>query len=274
VRVFDTDGLFTPPVVRSGTWLADGTVDEDLLHAALDRPVAMTELIGVWNHAVHRARFFVRASFEPFAPGEWSHLRARAQPRPSPDQVLARYQHALSRMPQSHYSMTLYGEAVGAALERRTQLVQANVEANREPRRNGLPPDAPGAGAVLDEAVELLGCEARPTEVSSREPIWLRCDFRALRRIDRDYAVFVHIESPSGRFLADHAPVAGQRPTSGWRPQEHVRDVFPITPPENAPPGSWQVWVGLFDGDHRAHAEPAELTDGEDRVRGPIITIR
>jgi hypothetical protein len=61
--------------------------------------------------------------------------------------------------------------------------------------------------------------------------------------------LFVHVEGP-GRSLtnADHAPA---RPFEWWRAGQYVRYTTTFVAPRV--PGHYTVWVGLFDGPHRAH---------------------
>ncbi len=58
----------------------------------------------------------------------------------------------------------------------------------------------------------------------------------------RDYAVFVHVGSPP-LAQADHLP---RVPTSAWRAGRVLRDVFQVDA-AGVPPGTYPVWVGLYD---------------------------
>ena len=119
VQVFDTDGLFTPDVVQSSAWRHGGGTDEALLRRAFSRPVVMTEISGPWEIAAARSSWLQQRYSSVHAPQHWIYVFPRYQVRPTSDQILARYRNALEKLPSNYYLMTLYGEAVGAAVERR-----------------------------------------------------------------------------------------------------------------------------------------------------------
>ncbi|MFT5357990.1 MAG: hypothetical protein ACI9KE_005227, partial [Polyangiales bacterium] len=242
VRVFDTDGLFTPDVVELGA----ETVDHDIILRAFERPIAMSELYGPW--AVGAQLPEVRAAYRPHP--DFGHLGARDVPRPSPELILERYEYALSRLPSAYSLMTLYGEGVGAAVERRVELVR------------GLASDA--AGAVLDEApsfarpavrlddsVDLLGCEV-PSEAAAGEDLSISCYFKVIRALPRNFDVFVHVIG--GTFIhGDHTPVGGFLPTSEWPVGRIVRDRFRVHVPDDYH-GELSPRIGLYAGSRRARA--------------------
>lgn len=268
VRVFDTDGLFTPVVVQSESWQDGEQVDAALIDAALDRDVVMTELFGNWMRATMRSRI-ARERYRPLPGMGYSYLRRVDARPPSPEQILERYEHASDEMPSSYYLMTLYGEAVGAALQRRLETVRFHLES--PPTVDALPEDLEGGVAVLDGSIELHGCRA-PARVARGERFTLECFFRALQPVRRDYTVFVHLEGPDGqRVVADHLPAGGFHPTSEWTPGEIVRTAVQVRMPDDA--SILRAWVGLFVGSHRARAAGGTL-DSVGRVRGPEVRAR
>jgi hypothetical protein len=54
------------------------------------------------------------------------------RPAPSPDEVLRRYREFVARFPKLFHLHTLYGEAVGAAVERRLRIVERRLAKARE----------------------------------------------------------------------------------------------------------------------------------------------
>jgi hypothetical protein len=115
-RIFDTAGLFTPPVVESEAWQADETVDEALLSAAFGHEPVVAFLDAPWVEALWRYPDVV-ADYRPSR--DQLYMEYRYLRPPSRELVLARYAEGLAKMPTHYYLMTLYGEAVGAALEKR-----------------------------------------------------------------------------------------------------------------------------------------------------------
>jgi hypothetical protein len=108
----------------SAHWQTHGTVDRTLVEAAFANAVIATELNRLWAEAAARSpdvrRRFANADRESW----FAHLQPRDRVPPSMGQVLERYDAALAKMPRAYYVMTLYGEAVGAAVERRAQYIR------------------------------------------------------------------------------------------------------------------------------------------------------
>jgi hypothetical protein len=103
-----------------------------------------------------------------------------------------------------------------------------------------LPPAGPcsipdNAGATLGEAVRLAGYAVKPDGV--------RLCWEALRPLDADYTVFVHVLDASGALVAagDGPPNSGLYPTTAWATGERVDDWHPVV----VPVGAW-VEVGLY----------------------------
>jgi hypothetical protein len=130
VRVFDTDGLFTPAVVHDPEWRNAGGVSSDLIEWAFDRPAAASELYGSWSRAM-RANAKLRQEYKPWRDNDYIHWRSVNAVKPSTEQILARYRYALAKFPSAYYVMTIYGEAVGAALYRRVGIVENSEEASK-----------------------------------------------------------------------------------------------------------------------------------------------
>jgi 4-amino-4-deoxy-L-arabinose transferase-like glycosyltransferase len=72
----------------------------------------------------------------------------------------------------------------------------------------------------------------------------------ALRQPERDYTVFVHIESASGEIMAqsDAQPLDGQYPTAIWDAGEAVVSTWRVSLPPTLKAGSYRVWLGLYNG--------------------------
>lgn len=274
VKVFDTDGLFTRAVVEDPGRRADGRGNPRIAAIAMDRPVVMTELMGGWGAAAWSVPA-VRARYRPLYPWDRAYLVPRDAVPPSAAEIVARYERAAARMPRLFFAMTLYGEAVGAAIERRLAIVRRTAADNPTPTVSAAPEGLAGAGVTLDGLAELLGCSAVPERVAPGEEVLVTCWFRVLGATERRYRVFLHFEGQGVgvRFLGDHDPAGGFHPTDRWRPGEIVRDAWRVTVPASAPAGDVRVFIGLFEGDRRAGASHSEAVDAAGRVPGPMIRI-
>lgn len=274
-RVFDTDGLFTPAVVQDAEWRRRRDPSPDLVHEALDRPVVMTELMPPWDLWA-RENPVLRERYRPWWPDDWGLLTPRDGVVPSAEQIRERYEWAAARMPQWFYAMTLYGEAVGAALDKRLEFVRHATSDNAQPVVGAAPAGLPGAGVTLENVAEVRGCAVEPAAAVPGDQLKVTCWFLVLRGTDRRDRVFLHFDreaGPSYRFQADHEPAAGFWPTDRWRPGETVRDVSRVVVPPGAPPGSYRLFVGLYDGDHRRRGYPASALDPDGRIPGPRVRV-
>lgn len=126
VRIFETDGLFTPAVVQNAHWLKTRRPDRALVEEAFSRPVVMTELLSGWGKVAMNVPL-VRSRYQPLRKGDTLHWVAKDRKVPESSQIVRRYDEALRKMPQWFYVMTLYGEPVGALLERRTTFARWNL---------------------------------------------------------------------------------------------------------------------------------------------------
>ena len=81
-----------------------------------------------------------------------------------------------------------------------------------------------------------------------------------------DLKIFVHLVDSNDHILAqfDGQPKAGTYPTSQWIPGEIIADSYPILFPDNAPPGPYRVFVGLYD--EASGLRLPVLNDSEGRV--------
>jgi 4-amino-4-deoxy-L-arabinose transferase-like glycosyltransferase len=125
-----------------------------------------------------------------------------------------------------------------------------------------------GALALRDVAV--------PTRTVAGAPVIARIDYELLQPIARDAVVFLHATGPDGSLVAqdDHAPRAGQSPTSLWDSGDCARETFTL----NLPPdftGPLQLWTGWYDAAGRLAATSAYDSQhprfADDRV--PIATV-
>lgn len=122
VKVWETPGLFTRDIrIHGNTGIQSQPVTPALLNAAINRPIAMTELFAnEWTTPIARDPVLSQR-FEPT--GGWAYLRERGAARPSQQQILERYQAALDKFPSWLYLTDMYGGPLTAAFERRARVV-------------------------------------------------------------------------------------------------------------------------------------------------------
>lgn len=61
--------------------------------------------------------------------------------------------------------------------------------------------------------------------------------------------VFTQLIDPGGALQAgfDNQPVGNTYPTTAWQPGERITDQYRLKLAKSAPPGNYQLWVGLYD---------------------------
>jgi hypothetical protein len=117
-------------------------------------------------------------------------------------------------------------------------------------------------GYALDRAAYRPGDDVRVTLY------WL-----GARRPDRDYKVFVHLRDQADQQMIsqhDSDPVYGFTPTTRWEPGELIADEHVLPLPADTPPGTYQLWVGMYDP---ATGERLASADAPGQDRWPIGTI-
>lgn len=273
VKVFDTDGLFTPAISRNEQWKQKGTVSPSLIkHAFSLRPIA-TELLKDWSLAAMKSKS-IMADFEIFRGSKVlpKHLRPRIRELPSMEVILKRYEEAMEKFPCRYYILSLHGESVGAAMDRRYDYIQSVIE-DHDPLVAG----AIDSTALLGDALFPLaglstyGCKITPQKVKAGKEITTMCCFKRTREVKYTYQLFLHFEGP-GRFQGDHFPIGGLVPTNYW-PEGIVCDMFRMKVPKTASPGTYKLFFGLHTWMKRENVSPAKATDGNNRIIGPELEI-
>lgn len=102
--------------------------------------------------------------------------------------------------------------------------------------------------AHLGDSIRLLGYDLDKTRARPGESVRLTLYWRAVRRPLASYTVFTHALDPQGivRGQKDSIPRGGELPTDRWLPDEVVVDPYTIEFPRDAPPGNYQLEVGMY----------------------------
>ena len=104
---------------------------------------------------------------------------------------------------------------------------------------------ADGGGA----AMTLRGYRLSSRSVRPGETLALTLYWEAAARPARDYTVFNHVTGADGTLWGqqDSPPAEGRPPTSRWRPGEAVADRHEIAVKPDAPPGTYELFTGLYE---------------------------
>jgi len=137
-----------------------------------------------------------------------------------------------------------------------TDLVLFDGMIDPRPRQYQPPPMDHHVDVVLSnsegqQSIRLLGYDLPSTPVEPGGSLELTLYWKALRRMERIYAVFNHLVGPDGTLWAqqDGWPQQGTYHTSQWLPGEIVEDRYTIQVPLDTPPGAYTLQVGMYDAD-------------------------
>ena len=102
--------------------------------------------------------------------------------------------------------------------------------------------------AVFNNAIILQSFDLERDHYMPGETMPLSLYWSSPAAIDQDYRVFVHISRNGQNIIEkDNPPVQGARPTSGWVPNEVIRDSYAFVIPADASGGDYLLEVGLFN---------------------------
>jgi hypothetical protein len=99
----------------------------------------------------------------------------------------------------------------------------------------------------LDDRVRLLGYNITGAFQPGSE-VHLTLFWQALKAMDEDYTVFIHLTDPQGHVWGqkDNPPVDGFYPTTAWEVGEIVRDQYEVPISPETPPGTYYVVTGMY----------------------------
>ena len=91
-------------------------------------------------------------------------------------------------------------------------------------------------------------------------------------QVDRCYTVFCHLLSADGELLGQHdsLPLRGERRTTSWEPGEVFEDRYKIEVDRGAPPGPYQLSLGMYDSETLERL-PVVTEAGERLVNDRIV---
>jgi len=130
-----------------------------------------------------------------------------------------------------------------------------SIELARVQVRRAEPVDLSGTDPVgpfvFEEQMELLAYRLGNNSAKPGNYFRLFLYWRARSDVSADYTVFVHLTDEEGHTVAqgDSAPTGGIFPTWAWIPKEVVEDEHLISLEMDAPPGGYQLAVGLYEVD-------------------------
>jgi hypothetical protein len=105
------------------------------------------------------------------------------------------------------------------------------------------------AEANLGENFRLLGYDYEPAQAFPGDTIHITLYWESLNPTAADYTVFIHLLDEEGQLQGqkDSQPLGGKYPTYLWDREERIRDDYELTTDPEAPPGSYDLAIGMYE---------------------------
>lgn len=101
--------------------------------------------------------------------------------------------------------------------------------------------------ANFGDQIALLGYNASAEALSPGETLEVTLYWKALRQLDIEYQVFVHVLDGAGNLVAQSDKInPGEFPTHRWPTDRYVPDTHRLVLPADLPPGDYTVATGLW----------------------------
>lgn len=156
------------------------------------------------------------------------------------------------------------------------------------------PPATDHLLANFRQRVGLVGAEARANSKRAEAPwqpeamlaaqpgdiVNVTLEWESLAKAEESYTVFVHLIDGNNvpYVFLDYTPLGGSAPTHLWIPKwlpgQHYTDPYRLPIPEDLPPGTYYIEVGLYEmvSGRRLHRSDNEGNLNGDRyILGPIV---
>ena len=288
VNIFDTDALFTPMITNDPEWRDSPEnhkkISTKLVGKMMEKFVIGTEVYGGWAAALGRQKD-LPANFEVLSGSQKypSRITRISCDEPTHGQLVRRYTTVFDRMPQNYYVATLYGDSVGAMIERRYRYIMRTAEnpPSGLSEKSAIPADYP-KDAVLqnisfDGVARLEFCRELPRSVRADEGILFDCYYSSIKKPASPLKSFVHLVE-GGKITARNIPLGTRRlPFTSWSPEvfgdKLYHQVSRLIFVPAIKPGEYQILFGWYNGNHRAVTDRPELTDTGGRIIVKKITI-
>lgn len=148
------------------------------------------------------------------------------------------------------------------------------LRSKADPQPLALEPAQP-LEANFGNRVRLTGYTVEPVQPAPGALLRLTLYWQALAPLSHDYTVFVHLRQPGGNTAAqaDHRPLDNLYPTSLWPAGETIRESSYLSLPGDLPPGSYELWVGLYLLETGERLSLQNDTSGENALMLGVLQI-
>jgi hypothetical protein len=140
------------------------------------------------------------------------------------------------------------------------------------PYVESLPPGSVPVHATMGEGmIEFAGYRVEDRSVALGGGFFVTLYWRALKRINTRYLVFIHGEHPMEgemmRFTGNHVTGEGFFSPERWEVGRLLEDTFSVCVDYGNPPGVYRLYAGLYKDKDRLEVDDSSLHDGHNRFR-------
>jgi len=176
--------------------------------------------------------------------------------------------HTHPSLPAGEYTVTLALVDPTTVASQGRQATVGQVAVRQSPCAFPIPPDAVRTDALFGDDLRLVGYRLRHEGAS----LTLTLHWRAERRMDTAYKIFVHVFDPATQVPVaqdDAMPRRWSYPTTLWSPGEIVTDAIPISL-VGVPPGTYGVALGVYDPETMERSPVVDRT-GQPQTDGRLV---
>jgi len=125
--------------------------------------------------------------------------------------------------------------------------------------------------ARLGPAIALMGYTLENDSARPGDSLRLTLFWQATDKVTARYTVFTHLVDAAGKLAAqtDSPPLGGTAPTDTWQVGAMLADRYAIALPDDIPPGSYQLRVGMYTWPDLARL-PVTLND---KLSGDYVSL-
>ncbi|MCL5962073.1 MAG: glycosyltransferase family 39 protein [Chloroflexi bacterium] len=130
----------------------------------------------------------------------------------------------------------------------------------------------------FDDSVSIVGYQLGSETVSPGQTLEIAIYWRAMRKLEKDYVVFLHLLTVGNRTVVaqrDTNSGNGAFPTGAWIPGETFRDIYAVrVPPDFEGPALLRVDVGLYSRDSMIRLPMLSGSRGYDRDTASLGMVK
>ena len=158
---------------------------------------------------------------------------------------------------------------------RKGEMVTLYRRRSAHPGYRVIPPgkreDSEKAIAVFSDSIALNDFQVNATD---RRKLSLEYRWECLKKMSRSYKIFVHFtKGEEIVFRQDHLPAHGRYPTHFWREGEIIEEKYTVEIPREAPGGSYQIWVGVWDRITTQPISDSRVEKRKDRINAGEVSV-